>query len=291
MLSMRPLLTRVVPCLAFLLAAAVPAGAERPPISPLQGAGRVAGSQLGNAGFSFYRVHFEQALHASAQSVEESAQNVEEEEKGDTRTPPTAAANGHQVASSPRAWFEAYVYGLSAWLSRAGSGRYTRSQGTHDATPFTPYRFTGAAGRASMKTAGATSVVGAPSSPSQTSRPFVYDWSMGLSQAAGSARYTFDMGGRSPTAGTMYALFLSAPGLSDSGKIQWDPAPAGWATAPTETGDVEANMDRLPEARIVPATDVVAPEPSTWFMLATGLVALGLVALRRKGDIELEEAA
>ena len=287
MLSMRPLSTRVVPCLAFLLAAAVPAGAEGPPTYSRQ----VAGNQLGNAGFSFYRFQFEQALHASAQNVEESGRNVGEEEEDDTRTTPTAAANGDQVASSPRTSFETYVYGLSAWLSRrAGSGRYTSSQGTYDATTPTPYRFAGAAGRAWRKPTGATSVVGAPLSPSQTSQPVGYDGSMGLSQAAGSAQLTFDTGERSPTAGTLHAVFLSLPELLDHGEIQWDPAPAGWPTAPTEAGDVETNMDRLAVARIEPVTDVVAPEPSTWVMLATGLVALGVVALRRKGDIELEEA-
>ena len=194
MLSMRLLSTRVVPCLALLLAAAVPAGAEQPPTSSIQ----VAGSQLGNAGFSSYRVQFEQALQASPQGVEKSGRNAGEEENGDTQTNPNAAANGHQVASSPGTWFEAYVYGLSAWLSRAGSGRYTRSQGTHDATTPTPYRFTGAAGRAWMKPTGATSVVGASSSPSQTSQPFVYDWSVGLSQAASSTRHAFDTAGRVP---------------------------------------------------------------------------------------------
>lgn len=151
-----------------------------------------------------------------------------------------------------------------------------------------------------------------PSNPSLSFMAYVYGWSEGTSMATGSAlytsgvythnatpdspftEYTFSTGGLTLTAGNMYALFLSTSGLTGDGHIQWEAATSdeyagghfifqnngestsAWTTSAWGSGFAS---DLHFEATFASTT---VPEPSTWVMLITGLLALGVVALRRR---------
>jgi hypothetical protein len=162
-----------------------------------------------------------------------------------------------------------------------------------------------------------------PSEPSLSFMAYVYEWSTATSRATGPALYTsglfthnatpatpfteysFGTGGLSLTTGSVYALFLSTSGLAGSGRIQWE-APGSdaysggdfvfqnngentglWTTSAWST--FSSAPDLRFEATFVGSSSVV-PEPSTWIMLATGLLALGLVAMRRRRGNALTEA-
>ena len=153
--------------------------------------------------------------------------------------------------SNPSLSFMAYVY---AWNGTMATGPALYSSGvvTHNATPSTPF-----------------------------------------------TKYTFSTGGLSLVPGDVYALFFSTSGLAGTGRIQWEAATgdayaggnfifmnngentADWTT--TAWGSGYASDVRF-EATFEGTGGPVVPEPSTWVMMITGLVALGLVALRRRQD-------
>jgi len=153
-----------------------------------------------------------------------------------------------------------------------------------------------------------------PSNPSLSFMAYVYAWNG--SMATGSAlftsgvvthnatpstpftKYTFLTGGLSLVPGDMYALFLSTSGLAGTGRIMWEAATSNeyaggnfvfmnngentgdWTTMAWSSGFAS---DLHFEATFASASATV-PEPSTWVMMITGLVALGLVTLRRRRD-------
>jgi hypothetical protein len=152
-----------------------------------------------------------------------------------------------------------------------------------------------------------------PANPSLSFMAYVYEWSDGMSHAVGPAlytsgvythdatpatpftKYTFNTGGLPLTFGSVYAFFLSTSGLAGTGHIMWEAATGdnyagghfifinngentgAWTSDPWGSGFAS---DLHFEANFVGSTTV--PEPSTWVMLVTGLLALGLVALRRR---------
>ncbi len=152
--------------------------------------------------------------------------------------------------STPSLSFMAYVYAWNGSMA-AGPALYTSGVFTHDATPSTPF-----------------------------------------------TEYAFGTGGLSVVPGNVYALFLSTSGLSGTGRIQWETATsdeygggtsvflnngentADWTTSPWASYE---GPDLHFEANFTAATATV-PEPSTWVMLLTGLLALGAVVLRAKRD-------
>jgi hypothetical protein len=153
------------------------------------------------------------------------------------------------VPSNPSLSFMAYVY---AWdgSHAVGPALYTSGVLTHDATPVTPF-----------------------------------------------TEYTFNTGDLSLTTANMYVLFLSTSGLAGDGHIQWEAAtsdeyPDGsfvflnngedasqWTT---ETWGAGFTSDLHFEATFSAATTV--PEPSTWIMLVTALLALTLVTRRSRRE-------
>lgn len=154
-----------------------------------------------------------------------------------------------------------------------------------------------------------------PSNPSLSFMAYVYAW--GGSMATGSAlyssgvvthnatpetpftKYTFTTGGLSLVPGNMYALFLSTSGLAGTGRIQWEASEledyaggnfifmnngentADWTTTAWSSGFAS---DVRFEATFEGTGGPVVPEPATWIMMVTGLMALGLAAQRRRRD-------
>jgi hypothetical protein len=160
-----------------------------------------------------------------------------------------------------------------------------------------------------------------PSDVSLSFMAYVYQWNSGASMATGPALYTsgvythnatpatpfteyaFYTGGLSLIPGSTYALFLSTSGLAGDGHIMWEAATGDdytggsfifhnngedkslWTTDPWAAGFAS---DLHFEATFAGST---VPEPSTWLMLATGLLGLGGVAVRRRrnGDVFTED--
>ncbi len=155
-----------------------------------------------------------------------------------------------------------------------------------------------------------------PSNPSLSFRAYVYEWNAGASMATGSALYTsgvvthnaspatpfteyaFLTGGLSLSPGNTYALFLSTSGLAGDGHIQWEAAPTDEYSGggfiflnngedasafTTDTWSSGFTSDLHFSATFEGVSSTV-PEPSTWVMMITGLLALGGVALRRRRE-------
>lgn len=157
-----------------------------------------------------------------------------------------------------------------------------------------------------------------PSEPSLSFRAYVYAWDGGMSHAVGPALYTsgvmthnatpatpfteymINTGGLSLATGDMYALFFSTSGLAGTGRIQWEAAtadeyPGGsfifqnngedtsqWTTSSwAESSGVDLRFEAVFSGAV--------PEPSTWMMLITGLLVLGIASLqaRRNGAAAL----
>lgn len=152
-----------------------------------------------------------------------------------------------------------------------------------------------------------------PANPSLTFRAYVYAWDAALSHAAGSPLFTsgpltynatpstpfteqvFSTGGLALMSGDPYVLFLSTSGLSGTGRVQWEAAPtdeyAGGSFVFQNNGEDQSQWTTAPWAAGY-ASDVhfaaefsgptgVVPEPSTWALLATGLLSVLFLAWRR----------
>jgi len=101
-----------------------------------------------------------------------------------------------------------------------------------------------------------------------------------------------DKNGRSSLKpGSLYALFLHNPGSSGMGKFKAKFVEAksrghrGGAKSERQMGSEgsaasDAGRRPRPESEAVSANSVV-PEPSTWLLLATGLLVLGILSWRR----------
>ena len=153
-----------------------------------------------------------------------------------------------------------------------------------------------------------------PSEPSLDFMAYVYAWDGGASHATGPAlytssvfthnatpatpftEYTFNTGGLSLTTGSVYALFLSTSGLAGSGRIQWEATGEEYAggnfvflnngenTSAWTTDEWSVYASDLHFEANFAGVSTTVPEPSTWLMLVTGLLALGVVAMRRRRD-------
>ena len=155
-----------------------------------------------------------------------------------------------------------------------------------------------------------------PSDVSLSFMAYVYEWNSGASMATGSAlytsgvvthnatpatpftEYTFLTGGLSLAPGNEYALFLSTSGLTGDGHIQWEAASGdeysgggfiflnNGEDVSAFTTDVWSDgfTSDLHFSATFEGVSSTVPEPSTWVMMITGLLALGGVALRRRRE-------
>ncbi len=266
---MQPTRCRVTFSLIFLLvlmAVAVPARTQTPPGSPpLQGDGSIVGSQLGQTGSGFFTAQFETALVMSADGADKKNDRAQKNV--------TAASKSRQVTSSSSPLYDPYVYAWSAWLSRSlGSTEHTGTQMAPIALSFAHHVFRPVADE-SGNGATATDPI----------------W-VGFSPSAGIAS---DFGGSSLKPRSMYVPSLHKPGpariANTKGKTLEKLAGRRAGTKSDRTKRFEEGVASKggraprPEYEAAPAGSVV-PEPSTWLLLATGLLALGILSWRRKAE-------